>query len=147
MRLLGYRERSTHELARRLTDDGFPDQVARDVVASLEHRGLVDDARYAEQLVRTRAAAGYGSRRLLQELLDNGIERGEAEALLRESLSPSSEAERLRALVRARPPTDRRTRESLLRRLVAKGFPPGAVLDALNEVGELPEETSGWPDT
>ncbi len=143
LRLLGYRDRSTRELARRLEDDGYPEKVVRSLVDSLHTLGLVDDVRFAERLVETRVATGYGSRRILHELLECGIGREEAEALLEASEAVSFELDRLRALLRARPPADSHARERLLKKLVSRGFPPATVLDAMSDLAEMGDEPPG----
>lgn len=136
LRLLGYRERSTAELTARLADDGFPAAVVSDVADSLQASGLLDDERFAEHLVRTRAAGGYGRQHIVRELMQNGIDREAAESYFDTTETAASEAERLRSLVAAHPPKDRRERDRLLRKLVAKGFAPGAVLDAMRYAGD-----------
>ncbi len=133
LRLLGYRERSVAELARSLEDDGFPRVVTTPIVTSLQASGLVDDERFAEHFVRTKLSAGLGARRILQELAERGVDKDLAEATLAAAGPAEHEVERVRALVQAHPPRDRRERERLLRKLVAKGFAAGTVLDVLRQ--------------
>jgi len=142
LRLLGYRERSAAELALRLKDDGFPQTVVFDVLDSLQASGLVDDERFAEHLVRTRAAGGYGRQHIVRELMQNGIDRGAAESFIDTSQTGADEAQRLRSLVAAHPPKDRRERDRLLRKLVAKGFAAGAVLDAMRHSDDAGTDSS-----
>ncbi len=145
LRLLGYRERSKAELTARLADDGFPAAVVSHVADSLQASGLLDDERFAEHLVRTRAAGGYGRQHIVRELMQNGIEREAAEFYVDSSETAASEAERLRSLVAARPPKDRRERDRLLRKLVAKGFAPGAVLDAMRYADDADPDCGADP--
>jgi regulatory protein len=142
LRLLGYRERSATELAGRLNDEGFPGSVVSPLIESLQRTGLLDDARFAEHLIHTRTAAGYGRRRILRELVQSGIPRDEAEAFIDTGDAGTTEAARLRALVAASPPRDARERDKLIRRLAAKGFAPGAILDAIR----CPDETDEPPE-
>jgi regulatory protein len=103
LRLLTARARTRAELARKLADRGYPDDVSERVLDRLAVAGLVDDADFAEQWVRSRHAnAGKGKRALAAELrtkgvdnevitaaladIDAGAERGRAEQLVRDKL-------------------------------------------------------------
>ncbi|HTQ36843.1 MAG TPA: regulatory protein RecX, partial [Steroidobacteraceae bacterium] len=76
--LLGRREYSSGELAAALVRKGYAAQVVREVVATLAGEQLVDDARYAESLVRTLAARGQGPARIRQELKTAGVAEPQA---------------------------------------------------------------------
>jgi regulatory protein len=132
LRLLAHRERSVAGLSRRLVDRGFPQAVVETVVASLAAIGLVDDTRFAELWTRSRVAAGYGSRRILRELAESGIDPGLAEAALAAALDGADDIERARSIVGAGPPRDRRERERVLRRLISRGFDLSVAMRALD---------------
>jgi SOS response regulatory protein OraA/RecX len=133
LRLLAHRERSVAGLSRRLVDRGFPQAVVEAVVTSLAAIGLVDDPRFADLWTRSRVAAGYGTRRILRELAESGIEPELAEASLTAALDGADDVERARSLVRADPPRDRRERERALRRLIARGFDLSVAMRALDD--------------
>ncbi len=121
LRLLTARARTRAELADRLAKRGYPDDVSTRVLDRLADVGLVDDADFAEQWVRSRRAnAGKGKRALAAELrnkgvdnevitatladIDAGAERERAEQLVsdklrRERLTPDDEAKVTRRLV------------------------------------------------
>ena len=82
---------------------------------------LVDDRRFASAWARSRAAAGYGRRRILRELAEKGIDDDTALAAVEEELS-GDEAARAREALRGRVPRDHKDRERLIRRLVSRGF-------------------------
>jgi regulatory protein len=102
LRLLTARARTRAELAGQLAKRGYPDDVSTRVLDRLADVGLVDDADFAEQWVRSRRAnAGKGKRALAAELrtkgVDNevitaaladidGVERQRAEQLVRDKL-------------------------------------------------------------
>ncbi len=75
LRLLTARARTRDELARQLLKRGYPDGVSRRVLDRLAEVGLVDDADFAEQWVRSRRVnAGKGKRALAAELRTKGVE-------------------------------------------------------------------------
>ena len=73
LRLLGRREHSRRELARKLAAR-HAGTALEPVLDALEAQGLLDDARYARALVRHRlSSGGHGPRRVYQELLAQGV--------------------------------------------------------------------------
>ena len=103
LRLLTARARTRAELEGQLAKRGYPDDVAAKVLDRLAQVGLVDDADFAEQWVRSRRVnAGKGKRALAAELrnkgvdtevittalagIDAGAERQRAEQLVRDKL-------------------------------------------------------------
>ena len=140
--LLGYRDRSRAELARKLRDAGYPAPVAAQVVKRFVEIELVDDERFAAAWVRTRAAAGYGARRIDQELAQKGIAPEVASAALESVAASDEQLVRARAALRGRVAADRKERDKLVRRLVAKGFSVQTAIQALDSMpgdGEYPE--------
>jgi regulatory protein len=75
LRLLTARARTRDELARQLLKRGYPDDVSRRVLDRLTEVGLIDDADFAEQWVRSRRInAGKGKRVLAAELRRKGVD-------------------------------------------------------------------------
>ena len=75
LRLLTARARTRAELAGQLTKRGYPDDVSTQVLDRLAAVGLVDDAGFAEQWVRSRRRnAGKGKRALAAELRTKGVD-------------------------------------------------------------------------
>jgi regulatory protein len=75
LRLLTARARTRAELAGQLAKRGYPDDVATTVLNRLADVGLIDDAGFAEQWVRSRRAnAGKGKRALAAELRTKGVD-------------------------------------------------------------------------
>jgi regulatory protein len=75
LRLLTARARTRDELARQLLKRGYPDAVSRRVLDRLTEVGLIDDADFAEQWVRSRRVnAGKGKRVLAAELRRKGVD-------------------------------------------------------------------------
>lgn len=100
LNLLAFRARSARELQRRLTMKGESRERAERVIAKLRDVGLINDADFARQVVRTKIAAGASKRRLQQELFKRGVARDVAdqavdEVLEDESVDPVVVAERV----------------------------------------------------
>jgi len=73
--LLVRREHSRKELVRKLQGRGVEAEDADAAVARLAGEGWQDDARFAESLVRARAAGGYGPLHVRAELGTHGLDR------------------------------------------------------------------------
>lgn len=80
LRLLGVRSRSREELRRRLARAGFSEDEIAEALEDLERVGLVDDERFADEVVRWRLSRqGYGHRAALDTLRKAGVDRAVAE--------------------------------------------------------------------
>lgn len=73
--LLVRREHSRKELVRKLRGRGVEPEDADAAVARMAGEGWQDDARFAEWLVRSRAATGYGPLHVRAELGTHGLDR------------------------------------------------------------------------
>ena len=102
LRLLAARARTRAELAGQLARRGYPDDVSNRVLDRLAAVGLVDDADFAEQWVRTRRrSAGKGKRALVAELRTKGVEDDVIGAAL-DGMGPGAERDNAAELVRMR---------------------------------------------
>jgi regulatory protein len=122
LRLLAQRERSREELRRKLAgEDADPGELEA-VLDELQRKGLLSEARLAEQL--THAARGrYGSRHVLDRLRRKGVSAEALEsatrALERQDLESARAAWRKRF---GRPPADLSERARQARFLAGRGF-------------------------
>jgi len=99
LRLLTVRARTRAELATHLAKRGYPDDVGERVLDRLARVGLIDDADFAEQWVRSRRAnAGKGRRALIAELRTKGVDDDIIEAVLADD-EPGAERARAEKLV------------------------------------------------
>lgn len=73
--LLTRREHSLKELRRKLAHRGWCESEVELALDRLSKAGWQDDARFAESLVRNRAAAGQGPIRIRAELGTHGLDR------------------------------------------------------------------------
>ena len=156
LRQLTAAPRSRAELAQAMARRDVPEEAAEAVLDRFTELKLVDDAAYAEMLVRSRhTTRGLARRGLAHELRAKGIEDATAAAAL-DQLDPEQELATARALVaRKLGGTARLEPEVRLRRLAGmlarKGYPPGLALrvvkDALAAEGhDLPEGEPGDDD-
>jgi regulatory protein len=132
LRLLGYRERSVAELTRKLAEDGYSGRTVTAVVDRMVELGLVDDMRFARLWARGRVNAGYGPRRVLRELKERGLSPEVIDDAMTAEQDPDPVG-RLRKSLSSCWPCDRKQRESCIRRLMARGFDIGIVLQVLEE--------------
>ena len=145
--LLDQRARSRSELRERLLKAEFEPQLVDEVVDDLTASGLVNDAQFASEWVRQRAARrGKSVRALDMELRDKGVGGADRAAAL-EQISDADEERTARAVAEkaARKvkstPADRTEYDKHLRRIVGalarRGFNQGMALrigrEALDE--------------
>ena len=138
LRLVGYRERSTEELRRRLLDDGYPQVVVEPLVERFVELGLVDDDRYSRMYVRSRLRSGYGVRRIARELDKKGVPAYIASAALDE-IAVDDPVTMARAALGGRVATDPRERQRLIQRLVTKGYDLRTALAAVETGPPAPD--------
>jgi regulatory protein len=135
------RWRSRQEISRRLRSAGFEAEEVEQALADLENVGLIEDHRFAREVVRDQASRRLvGDRSIRANLLQKGVGRDIVDEALQEA---GEESERAGELARRRagrlvglPP------EAAYRRLhgflLGRGYGPGVARDAgraaLNEV-------------
>lgn len=141
LRQLDSRPRSRMELRAVVVSRGFSEDLADEVLDRLEAVGLVDDAAYAQALVRERFRTGKVGRAVVEELRRRGLSADVIEAATAQ-VDRDDEESRARELVEGRLATmDGVDRERAWRRLTSmlarKGYPPGlcssVVSQALSE--------------
>ncbi|PQM47225.1 Regulatory protein RecX [Mycobacterium talmoniae] len=129
LRLLTARARTRAELEAQLTKRGYPDEVSNRVLDRLAAVGLIDDADFAEQWVRSRREhAGKGKRALAAELRTKGVD-DEVIAAALDDLDADAERDRAEQLVRAKlrrekldDSDDLRVRRRLVAMLARRGY-------------------------
>ncbi|ODQ94856.1 recombination regulator RecX [Mycolicibacterium holsaticum] len=139
LRLLTVRARTRAELAAQLTKRGYPDDVSDRVLDRLAHVGLVDDADFAEQWVRSRRRnAGKGKRALAAELRNKGVDNEVITAALAD-IDAGAERARAEELVRAKLRRERlddgddiKVTRRLVGMLARRGYHQTMALDVVN---------------
>ncbi|WP_455382400.1 regulatory protein RecX [Salinispira pacifica] len=124
--LLALREHSRAELALKLRRRGFSDSVTAEVIGALAEEELVDDARFAEEWLRSKLRRRpVGRAALLAGLARTGVDRATAEAALSRVQGEESELFSS-AIDRAADKIERGGRldsQLLARKLATRGFP------------------------
>jgi len=124
LRLLARREHSVFELHHKLRQRGFAPAVIDAVLQQLVAEDWLNDSRYAEVYVHSRADKGYGPLHIQREL----CERGVSEEIITAALNPLEDfwMPRLAALYRKRfagvRPRDAAGQAGQLRFLRQRGF-------------------------
>lgn len=122
-RLALAREQASAALRSRLVREGFLPEAADAAVGRALACGLVDDARYAEVLVRSRLSQGRGAQGIAAELESLGIDASVVPGWPEEfAVDHESEVARALALLDRKPPRAKNKRDAAYRRLVQKGF-------------------------
>lgn len=119
--LLSYRPMSAKELRDKLVQKGESPDAAASAVEWLVEKRLLDDGRYAGQVVRHYAGKGYGPGRVRQELQRRGVPREYWEEALEEL--PDSE-DKLDAYLasKLKDPGDRAQVQKVSAALIRRGF-------------------------
>lgn len=138
LRLLTARARTRAELEGQLAKRGYPDDVSAKVLDRLADVGLVDDAGFAEQWVRSRRIhAGKGKRALAAELRNKGVDTEVITAALAD-IDAGAERARAEQLVRdklRRERLDAQDDPKVMRRLVGmlarRGYNQSMALDVV----------------
>ncbi|MBR3059554.1 MAG: regulatory protein RecX [Oscillospiraceae bacterium] len=137
---LSRRAMSARELERRLREKGASPEHAEAAVRRMTELGVIDEAVYAEMIVRRCGTRGYGRRRAEQELMRHQVPREYwAEAL--ESL-PAAE-DKLDALIAARlkgTVPDGEQRKKLAAYLQRRGYSWEEISSALRRWAAEPED-------
>jgi regulatory protein len=136
--LLVRREHSRKELARKLAARGVESDEAAATVERMAGEGWQDDARFAEFLLRSRAANGYGPQHVRAELGSHGLER-ETIATAMENFE-GDWVQVARDLIRRRfgdaGPRDAVKRRKAEQLLVRRGFSGDILRAVLGKIGD-----------
>ncbi|MBW0114368.1 regulatory protein RecX [Pseudonocardia sp. KRD-169] len=141
LRLLTDRARTRHELAQALKQRGVPDDASESVLSRFDEVGLIDDAAFAGQYVRSRHNhRGLSRRAIAMELRRKGVDDEVAGEAL-EEVDPESEEQRARELVdrklRTVPADTPEQRKKAVNRLVGmlarKGYGGGIAYRVVRE--------------
>ena len=133
---LSYRALSAKMLRDKLLDKGHDEEAADYALAWLTERRLLDDAAYAESVVRGYTRKGYGAMRIRQELGRRGVEAAMQPFSPDRALLHALLDKRLRGDV-----SDKKEIDKAVAALQRRGFSWGDIREALAEYGRsLPKE-------
>lgn len=134
--LLGRREYSARELARRLAAFGHDMDEIESIVTNFEQKGWLSDARFAEQVVHARAHQ-YGGRRIEQELRDKGVDQQTIDNALQ--TLDVDELELARGLWLRKfgtPPLTQQEKARQVRFLHSRGFPLSMIFKVIGSAAD-----------
>ena len=132
--LLARREHSRRELEHKLAARGFTEERVAATLDALEESGELQSTRFTASFIRARAAKGQGPVRIRAELAERGIDRAQADELLR---AADMDWAALAASVRdkrfgAQRPADFKDRARQARFLEYRGFESAQIGSALD---------------
>lgn len=144
LRILNFRFNSVAELRRKLRAKKFDEDEIETTLARLREEKWLDDERFANSFVRTRATKRVGRLRILRELSEAGVSSTAAAAAIAEHLNPERERSELEALCRRKLESLRRRRgdeyvasdegrAKLMASLARSGFETSAVIDVVEK--------------
>lgn len=116
------RDYSSKEAADRLLRAGYPRDVVEDVCSRAREGRLLDDARFAEAFIRSKAYSGWGRRRIEQELSRRGVDASSVAGWPDEFFEGESEFDRAWGLVSRRSVPAKNPYEKTVRYLVGRGY-------------------------
>lgn len=134
--LVDRRDYSRKELTDKLLRDGYRDEVVQATVGRAVESGMVDDRRFADVFVRTKVSAGWGLRRVVDELRRRGIDVDDLPGWPYDYVDPDDEAARAREVAARHHVTGKNRFQKLVRFLVGRGFSTGVAYDAARSVLE-----------
>lgn len=134
MDLLAMREHGRIELKRKLLKKGAVAELIDPVLDQLSADKLLNEYRYLESYIRSRANNGYGPLRIQQELQERGINKADIQHALDES--GYDWREQLDALWQRKfgnPPRDTKEKAKQGRFLLYRGFSMSMVSQLINK--------------
>ena len=138
--LIGKRAMSRRDLERKLREKGASEADARYAAEWLEAIGAIDDAGYAEALVRHYSQMGYGPARLRDKLREKGVPRELWDDALDQAPDNGEQVDRFLAdKLRGRAP-DEKTKKRLTDALLRRGYSWGDVKAGWTRLGTAVEE-------
>ncbi len=144
LRLLSSRDHSVDELRQKLRQRFRERSLIEACLQELVGRGLLSDERFARHFIESRLSSrDHGPYRLLGELRQRGVSRELAESVLSQyddaALWHEKAARLLDKMLRKSKPG---ARENLWQKLYQHGFPREVIDRVLDELPELPENSS-----
>jgi regulatory protein len=120
--LVNRRDYSAAEIKRKLVDSGYPCELADEVIDAAKRGRALDDERFAATFIRSKIAAGWGTRRIEIELKRRGVEAEDVPGWPESFVAMDFEATRAFELISRRHLTGKNDYSKLVRFLVGRGF-------------------------
>lgn len=135
-----FQPRTAFELDRKLQREGIRSEIRQDILAWLERRGLIDDARYAVRYAREKSRLKSWSIMKIRAMLrQKGIDHDLILQAL-DAIDQGREEANVVALLEKkygrRNLTDQKSFDSTYRAMARRGFPPPLVLKVMKDMRE-----------
>ena len=140
-RLIDRREYSTSEVRTKLQQDGYGKQTIDECLSRACEVGLISDRRFADNLIRSKIGAGWGTMRIGQELKRRGVDINDVPGWPYEYLDPEDEVERAVEVARRKRVSGARAYEKLVRHLCSRGYTTGVAARAARRLMDEDDET------
>lgn len=121
-RLLAKRDYSILEVRKRLTAEGFPEDVERHTVQRFMDAGLLSNQRFADAFIRSKKSAGLGMQRIAYELSKRGVDVGEITGWPSAYACPDEERDRALAVASRKTVREPNAYAKMVRFLSGRGF-------------------------
>lgn len=146
LRSVSVREQSSARMREKLARADFPQEVIDEALARAQRTHVIDDARYADALVRTTISQGKGLRLVLAEIESLGIDPLTLDSY-QDYLEGGQDADiaRARRALELHPPRAKNKREAAYRKLMSKGFSSDVSSSVARQWAEEVEGTGTRP--
>ena len=121
--LVNASDKSEQAIRNRLLNEGFNAYAVEEAISQAKDYGFIDDARYADVLIRSRISQLRGSAGIVRELSENGIDANAVEGWPYDfPVTHEEEINRALSLLDRKPPRSKNMREAAYRRLMQRGY-------------------------
>jgi regulatory protein len=132
--LLSFRDRSEHEMRKRLAEKQYGESVIELTIVRLREYNYLDDEAFALQLAESQLIRGRGKRAAQHALRQSGLEPELIEIAIDQAYAADSEHEAALDFLQKKPkPEDAAAKQKLLRGLASRGFPFDVSLRAMEQ--------------
>jgi regulatory protein len=121
-RLLAKRDYSVLEVRKRLSAEGFPEDVERRTVQHFMDAGLLSNQRFADAFIRSKMSAGLGMKRIAYELTKRGVDVDELTGWPYAYACPDEERARALAVALRKTVREPNAYAKMVRFLSGRGF-------------------------
>ena len=144
--LLSRKPQSRWEMERKLKRWEASEEETRTICNRMEELGFLDDAQYAQRVVRHYSAKGFGERKLRDELYRRGIPREFWQQAMAQQQDSESSLDSFIAKKLAGKPLDRQNIKKVSDALARRGYRWSEINEAMRRFGAGLEDTDGFYD-
>ena len=142
--LLSRKPQSRWEMERKLEQWESGAEETKEICDRMEELGFLDDAQYAQRVVRHYSAKGFGERKLRDELYRRGIPRELWQQAMEQQQDSESHLDAFIAKKLAGKPMDRQNMKKVSDALARRGYRWSEINEAMRRFGAALEDTDGF---